>query len=44
VAELNSNLNLKDWPSQGPLDSQPWWVNVYANEGAIKQGSLKNLP
>lgn len=44
MAWPNLNLNLKYQPSQGQVARLLWYMNVYANEVAIKQGSFKNLP
>lgn len=44
TARLYLSLNLKHYPSQGQLGRQLSYMNVYANEDAVKQGSLKNLP
>lgn len=44
TAQLYLSINLKHYPSRGQLGQQLSYMNVYANEDAVKQGSLKNLP
>lgn len=44
AARLYLSLSLEHCPSQGQLGRQLSYMNVYANEDAVKQGSLKNLP